>query len=121
MSFLQDIKLPQSMIDMTGWAIIGVCSFNTFGNFVLLIVGSLKQMIASIKARNYSRRANSALDKKLIARQKVIESRPGQFNNFKSEDKIESAVSFCREWNIQRQWLRKNRVVFKDYEDEIKF
>lgn len=67
MSFLLDVKMPQPIIDMTGWAIIGVCSLNTFANFVLLLVGSLKQMITACKTRNYKRRATSALERKMIA------------------------------------------------------
>jgi hypothetical protein len=63
MSFLLDVKLPEDIFQLTGWAIIGVSAFNVFVNFVLVIVGSCKQTIDSCKQRHYSRRARNALEK----------------------------------------------------------
>jgi uncharacterized membrane protein YfhO len=43
------------------------------------------------------------------------------FKNFKHESQIQLAIKYCKAWNVERVWLMKNRVNFKEFPEEVKF
>jgi hypothetical protein len=54
MSFMLDVHMPTSLFDNVGWLIISVSSLNIFVNFMLVVIGSVSQLILAFKHRKYA-------------------------------------------------------------------
>jgi len=51
----------------------------------------------------------------------IVENLPGVFKNIEEEMSIHDAIKYCKDWIVQRKWLKANKVDFAEYKEEIEF
>jgi hypothetical protein len=75
----------------------------------------------SIVNNYYKYKHLAILDERLFRRRYLIDSAPGEFQQFEKEMKLYDGIQFCQKWWPHLKWLKANHCDFKSLEEHQKY